>query len=72
MSLGTGIALYGNATCPYDITVDDDKTSHDNTYGLLFSDDTLAKATHTLTLTAHASGTNLFSFDRADVHLTDA
>ncbi|KAI0769877.1 hypothetical protein C8Q74DRAFT_1369127 [Fomes fomentarius] len=69
---GTGIALYGNATCSYDITVDDDKTSHDNTYGLLFSDDTLSKATHTLTLTAHASGTNPFSFDRADVHLTDA
>ncbi len=42
------------------------------TYGLLYSDNKLSKATHTLTLTAHASGTNPFSFDRADVQLTDA
>ncbi|KAI0712548.1 hypothetical protein C8Q76DRAFT_797386 [Earliella scabrosa] len=70
---GTGIALYGNATCPYDVAVDDaPATTQDATYGRLYFDNTLVKGMHTVKLTAHASESNPLSFDRADILLTDA
>ncbi|KAI0755268.1 hypothetical protein C8Q80DRAFT_1266746 [Daedaleopsis nitida] len=68
---GTGVALFGNTTASYDVTVDDVTTNHQNTVGMLYTTNTLSKTMHTVTLTAHASENNWFSFDRAEVSVTD-
>ncbi|KAI0778676.1 hypothetical protein BD413DRAFT_114678 [Trametes elegans] len=66
---GTSIALYGTANCSYDVSVDGASTTlpATNTNGQLYARDGLNEQTHRVTLTAHASNSSMFSFDRADV-----
>ena len=65
---GDAFALYGNATCLYDVSVDGQPPQiNQPATGLLFQEDSLSQTSHNVTITAHASAGQLFSFDRADI-----
>ncbi|TBU42207.1 hypothetical protein BD309DRAFT_991860 [Dichomitus squalens] len=65
---GTEVALYGNANCSYDVSVDGSLQSFQAASGPeLFHMTALDEKTHNVTLVAHASDGALFSFDWADI-----
>ncbi|KAH9858676.1 hypothetical protein C2E23DRAFT_799596 [Lenzites betulinus] len=68
---GNAVSLFGIANCTYDVSVDGNSTSFKATkHGqstMLFSKDGLSEGTHTVSLTAQASNTSSFAFQRADV-----
>ncbi|KAI0639897.1 hypothetical protein C8Q77DRAFT_1225406 [Trametes polyzona] len=65
---GTGIALYGNASCSYDVSVDGNTQNlQAGGKGQLFAQDGLHEQMHHVSLTANASNSSRFWFDRVDV-----
>ncbi|KAH9858295.1 hypothetical protein C2E23DRAFT_865199 [Lenzites betulinus] len=67
---GTGIALFGNGSCPYQVSLDGTSQSFSSGDGQLFSQDGLEQKMHNISLTANASTSNTFWFDRADISRT--
>ncbi|KAH9897910.1 hypothetical protein C8Q73DRAFT_744045 [Cubamyces lactineus] len=65
---GTGVTLYGTANCSYDVSIDGASSSFMAKSGSqLFTQDELPAQMHSVSLTAHASNTSMFAFDRADI-----
>ncbi|KAI0830807.1 hypothetical protein BC628DRAFT_1416306 [Trametes gibbosa] len=64
---GTGITLFGNGTCPYEVSLDGASQSFSSGDGQLFSQEGLQQKLHSISLTANASASNTFWFDRADI-----
>ncbi|KAI0361086.1 hypothetical protein OH77DRAFT_393081 [Trametes cingulata] len=64
---GTSVALYGTANCSYEVSVDGASSSFGAKDGELYAQDNLHEQMHRVSLTAHASNSSMFSFDRADV-----
>ncbi|KAI0822363.1 cytochrome P450 [Trametes gibbosa] len=69
---GDSVSIFGIANCSYDVSVDGNsslfkasKSRGQST--MLFSKEGLSEGTHTVSLTAHASNTSSFAFQRADV-----
>ncbi|KAI0673625.1 hypothetical protein C8Q78DRAFT_1076611 [Trametes maxima] len=68
---GASVALYGQANCSYVVSVDGASNSLNPTNGpQLFKKDGMNEQMHTLSLTASASNSSMFAFDRADVSRT--
>ncbi|KAI0334447.1 hypothetical protein GY45DRAFT_1242562 [Cubamyces sp. BRFM 1775] len=65
---GTGVSLYGTANCSYEVSIDGASSSFMATSeSQLFTQDELPAQMHSVSLTAHASNTSMFAFDRADI-----
>ncbi|KAJ8494523.1 hypothetical protein ONZ51_g2287 [Trametes cubensis] len=65
---GTSVSIYGTANCSYEVSVDGASSSFMATSGSqLFTQDELPAQMHSVSLTAHASNTSMFAFDRADI-----
>ena len=69
LASGTGVYLYGSANCSYDITIDSSPvgTGLTSTTDVLFSTSGLSLGTHFMNVTVHASETQQFALDRADI-----
>ncbi|KAL1951215.1 hypothetical protein VTO73DRAFT_364 [Trametes versicolor] len=64
---GTGVSLLGNTSCSYTVSIDGASESLQATEGTLYSKDGLSVGTHNVSVTADASASGQFWFDRADI-----
>ncbi|EMD40727.1 hypothetical protein CERSUDRAFT_111306, partial [Gelatoporia subvermispora B] len=65
---GSAIYLHGNASCPYDVALDDSQSSLSPRDGLLFAAEGLPQDTHYVNLTLRPTSVNQqLAFDRADI-----
>ncbi|KAI0652357.1 hypothetical protein C8Q79DRAFT_1005564 [Trametes meyenii] len=68
---GASITLYGQANCSYVVSVDGASSSLNSTNGpQLFKKEGMNEQMHIVSLTASASNSSMFAFDRADVSRT--
>lgn len=64
---GTGVSLLGNTSCSYTVSIDGAPQSFPASEGTLYSKDGLSEGTHNVSVTADASASGQFWFDRADI-----
>ncbi|OJT08456.1 hypothetical protein TRAPUB_639 [Trametes pubescens] len=64
---GTGVSLFGNTSCTYTVSIDGASQFFPASEGTLYSKDGLSEGTHNVSVTADASASGQFWFDRADI-----